>query len=253
MVQFYRDCCKKILMTAVGNFFFKYRNWLFIILYLLLFVPSPLLFSPTYFGSQYFLLPLITGLVITIIGQLIRGATIGLAYIIRGGKDGKVYAEELVTTGIFNHCRNPLYIGNILMLLGVGVLSNSLLYVFVIMPVFCFIYHAIVLAEEQFLANKFGDAFSLYCVRIDRWLPSLKGVSSTFASMHFKWKRWLVKEYNTQYVWLSGITLIILFKYPRLTNFNISKRNTELAVILPILLLYYLTIRYLKKSGKWKE
>ena len=72
---------------------------------------------------------IILGLLITVTGQLIRGATIGLAYIIRGGKEGKVYAEELVTTGIFNHCRNPLYVGNILMLFGVGVLSNSLLYV----------------------------------------------------------------------------------------------------------------------------
>src|SRR5215218_9041125 len=123
-------------MISIGNFFFKYRNWLFIILYLLLFVPSPKLFPEEKFGSQYYLWPLAIGLIITITGQLIRGATIGLAYIIRGGKDGKVYAEELVTAGIFNHCRNPLYVGNILMLLGVGLLSNSLLYVVVVMPLF---------------------------------------------------------------------------------------------------------------------
>jgi len=240
-------------MIAVGNFFFKYRNWLFIILYLLLFVPSVPLFSVKNFGEKFYLFPLMLGLAITITGQLIRGATIGLAYIIRGGMDGKVYAEDLVTTGIFHHCRNPLYVGNILMLLGVGVLSNSLLYVVVIMPVFIFIYHAIVLAEEKFLANKFGEAFSGYCARVSRWVPSLKGISSTFASMHFKWRRWLTKEYNTQFVWLTGVTLIILFKYPQLTNFQVAIRNTALAIILPGLLLYYLTIRYLKKSGKWKE
>jgi protein-S-isoprenylcysteine O-methyltransferase Ste14 len=107
-------------MITIGNFFFKYRNWLFIILYLLLFVPSPPLFSGKVFGPDYYLWPIIIGLLITITGQAIRGATIGLAYIIRGGKEGKVYAEELVTTGIFSHCRNPLYVGNILMLLGVG-------------------------------------------------------------------------------------------------------------------------------------
>ncbi len=107
-------------MIDIGNFFFRYRNWLFIILYLLLFIPSPPLFRPEHFGDNYWLWPLVLGLVITIGGQIIRGATIGLAYIIRGGKDKKVYAEELVTSGIFNHCRNPLYVGNILMLLGVG-------------------------------------------------------------------------------------------------------------------------------------
>ena len=240
-------------MITIGNFFFKYRNWLFIILYLLLFVPSPPLFGEKTFEQNYYWWPIIIGLVITITGQAIRGATIGLAYIIRGGKEGKVYAEELVTTGIFNHCRNPLYVGNILMLLGVGVLSNSLLYVAVIMPLFMVIYQAIVLAEENFLRNKFGDSFNQYCSRVNRWIPSLKGISRTFNSMHFKWKRWILKEYNTQYVWLTGIVLILLFKYPQLTNYDDQKRNVLLAILLPLLLLIYLLVRYLKKSGKWKE
>ena len=240
-------------MISIGNFFFKYRNWLFIILYLLLFVPSPPLFGEKLFGTYYYWWPIIIGLVITVSGQAIRGATIGLAYIIRGGKEGKVYAEELVTTGIFSHCRNPLYVGNILMLLGVGVLSNSLLYVAVIMPLFLLIYQAIVLAEENFLRNKFGAAFQQYCSRVDRWIPSLKGISTTFRSMTFKWKRWILKEYNTQYIWLTGIVLILLLKYPQLTRFNENTRNLLLWIILPFLLLMYVLVRYLKKSGKWKE
>jgi protein-S-isoprenylcysteine O-methyltransferase Ste14 len=240
-------------MIQIGNFFFKYRNWLFIILYLLLFIPSPPLFGERTLGVHYYYWPLIIGLLITVSGQIIRGATIGLAYIIRGGKEGKVYAEELVTTGIFNHCRNPLYVGNILMLLGVGVLSNSLIYVALIMPIFLLIYQAIVLAEENFLRSKFGASFGQYCSRVNRWIPSLKGISATFRSMHFKWTRWILKEYNTQYVWLTGITLILLFKYPQLTDNNEEKRNTLLVIILPFLLLLYLLVRYLKKSGKWKE
>lgn len=240
-------------MISIGNFFFRYRNWLFIVLYLLLFVPSPPLFGERTLGPDYYLWPIIIGLVITVTGQLIRGATIGLAYIIRGGKEGKVYAEELVTTGIFNHCRNPLYVGNILMLLGVGVLSNSLLYMAVIMPLFLLIYQAIVLAEENFLRRKFGPSFDQYCSRVNRWIPSLKGIGTTFRSMEFRGRRWILKEYNTQYVWLTGIVLILLFRYPQLTNYDEGKRNTLLAIILPILLLLYFLVRYLKKSGKWKE
>jgi protein-S-isoprenylcysteine O-methyltransferase Ste14 len=240
-------------MISIGNFFFRYRNWLFIILYLLLFVPSPPLFGERTLGPNYYLWPIIIGLVITITGQLIRGATIGLAYIIRGGKEGKVYAEELVTTGIFNHCRNPLYVGNILMLLGVGVLSNSLLYMAIIMPLFLLIYQAIVLAEENFLRGKFGPSFDQYCSRVNRWVPSMKGIGATFRSMEFRGRRWILKEYNTQYVWLTGIVLILLFRYPQLTNYDEGKRNTLLAIILPILLLLYFLVRYLKKSGKWKE
>jgi protein-S-isoprenylcysteine O-methyltransferase Ste14 len=240
-------------MVTVGNFFFKYRNFLFIFLYLLLFVPSPALFSPDRFGPNYWLFPVILGLLITVSGQMIRGATIGLAYIIRGGKEGKVYAEELVTEGIFNHCRNPLYVGNILMLLGVGVLSNSLVYVLVVMPIFMIIYHAIVLAEENFLQNKFGEKFTAYCKRVNRWIPSLSNLSNTFKSMEFKGKRWLLKEYNTQYVWLTGITLVLLLKYPEVTNYDDRLRKLLLAIILPILLLLYLLVRYLKKSKRLTE
>ena len=240
-------------MIRIGNFFFKYRNWLFIVLYLLLFVPSPPIFGERTLGPDYYLWPIIIGLLVTMSGQLIRGLTIGLAYIIRGGKEGKVYAEKLVTTGIFNHCRNPLYVGNILMLLGVGILSNSLLYVAVIMPLFLVIYQAIVLADENFLRSKFGESFDNYCSRVNRWIPSVKGIGATFGSMQFKAARWILKEYNTQYIWLTGIVLILLFKYPQLTNNDEGRRNTLLAIILPILLLLYLLVRYLKKSGRWKE
>jgi protein-S-isoprenylcysteine O-methyltransferase Ste14 len=241
------------MMIQIGNFFFKYRNLLFILLYLALFIPSPPIFSAEIFGPAYYLWPIIIGLIVTVTGQLIRGATIGLAYIIRGGKDGKVYAEDLVTAGIFNHCRNPLYVGNILMLAGVGILSNSLLYLLVFIPFFLFVYQAIVLAEENFLRNKFGEKFNDYCRRVNRWVPDLRNLGKTFEGMHFKWKRWILKEYNTQYVWLSGITLILLLKYPGLTSYDTRLRNTLLIVILAILLLLYLFIRYLKKSGKMVE
>jgi protein-S-isoprenylcysteine O-methyltransferase Ste14 len=240
-------------MISIGNFFFRYRNYLFLFLYLALFIPSPAVFTESRFGVNYYYLPIVLGLIITVTGQLIRGATIGLAYIIRGGKDGHVYAEELVTRGIFNHCRNPLYVGNILMLLGVGILSNSLIYLAILIPLFLLIYQAIVLAEENFLSNKFGEKFTAYCKRVNRWIPDVRGLSKTFSEMEFRWERWILKEYNTQYVWLTGIALILLFKYPQLTDYDNVKRNTLLAIILPFLLILYLLVRYLKKSGKWKE
>ena len=127
-------------MIAIGNFFFKYRNWIFILFYAALFVPSLPLFSAASCGPQYYWWPVVLGLLITCMGQGIRGLTIGLAYIVRGGKEGKPYADGLVTEGIFRHCRNPLYVGNILMLLGVGILANSVFYVAIMMPLFLFIY-----------------------------------------------------------------------------------------------------------------
>ncbi|WP_423347869.1 methyltransferase family protein [Larkinella sp. VNQ87] len=235
-------------MIEIGNFFFKYRNLIFIFLYLALFIPSPPIFSVAIFGPSFYIWPIGLGLLITLSGQLIRGATIGLAYIVRGGKDKKVFAENLVTEGIFNHCRNPLYVGNVLMLLGVGILANSLLYVAVFMPLFLFIYQAIVQAEENFLRTKFGPAFDQYCTRVNRWLPDLRGLGTTFAGMAFNWRRWLLKEYNTQYVWLTGITLILFLNYRSLVT--PAYQYPVLFFLLGLWLLLYLSVRYLKKSGR---
>ncbi|MBC7946461.1 MAG: isoprenylcysteine carboxylmethyltransferase family protein [Chitinophagaceae bacterium] len=240
-------------MVAIGNFFFKYRNWIFILFYAALFIPSWPIFSPGDFGPNYYIWPITIGLITTITGQLIRGLTIGLAYIVRGGKEGKPYAEGLVTEGVFNHCRNPLYVGNILMLLGVGILANSLVYVAIVIPIFLFIYQAIVLAEENFLRGKFGPGFDQYCKKVNRWFPRMKGLGTTLASMHFNWKRWILKEHTTQFIWLIGITLILLFNYPELTGYDDWLRNILLGVILGALLLIYILIRFLKKTGRFVE
>jgi protein-S-isoprenylcysteine O-methyltransferase Ste14 len=240
-------------LVQIGNFFFKYRNWIFIIFYAALFIPSWPLFSPKKFGEKYYLFPIFIGLVITCLGQLIRGLTIGLAYIVRGGKEGKPYAEGLVTEGIFSHCRNPLYVGNILMLLGVGILANSLVYVAIVIPIFLFIYQAIVLAEENFLRGKFGSGFDLYCKKVNRWIPDLRGIGKTFSSMHFNWRRWILKEHTTQFIWLIGITLILLINYPQLSGYDKQQRNLMIGVILGLLLMVYVSVRYLKKTGRFKE
>lgn len=240
-------------MISTGNFFFKYRNYLFIFLYIAIFIPSPSIFRPEVFGENYYLWPIITGLVITIAGQAVRGATIGLTYIVRNGKDKIIYADELVTEGIFNHCRNPLYTGNILMLLGVGILSNSLIYVGILIPIFLFIYQAIVMAEENFLRNKFGEQFNAYCKRVNRWWINLKHIDKTFKSMRFNVKRWILTEYNTQFVWLSGIATILLVKYPNLYQNDPDFGNALLTGIIIFLALCYGFVRYLKKSGKMVE
>lgn len=237
-------------MVSIGNFFFRYRNVLFIFLYLALFIPSPRIFTENALGQYFYIWPITLGLVITVSGQLIRGLTIGLAYIVRGGQNKRVYAENLVTEGVFRHCRNPLYVGNILMLLGVGILSNSILFVGILMPLFLFIYQAIVLAEENFLRNKFGKDFEMYCQRVNRWWINWKGIGQTFKGMQFNMRRWILKEYNTQFIWLVGITLILLIYYPQITSNDNDLRNILIAIFLAALTLIYLFVRYLKKSGK---
>jgi len=37
----------------------------------------------------------------------------------------------------------------------------------------------------------------IWMQRVNRWLPSLGGLSQTLASMRFNWRRVLIKEYST--------------------------------------------------------
>ncbi len=70
--------------------------------------------------------------------------------------------------------------------------------------------------------------------------------------MDFNGKRWLIKEYNTQTVWATGIVVILLFYYPQLTDYDTDLRDKIFIISLVLLGIYYFSIRYLKKSGTWK-
>lgn len=238
------------MMIRVGNFFFKYRNLLFPIFALTIFIPSPPIFSQQVFGDAYYTYPMIAGIIIAVLGQVVRAITIGLKYIRRGGRHKKVYADDLVTDGLFQHCRNPLYVGNILMLVGVGLLSNSLLFLIVVVPIFIFIYQAIVLAEENFLRNKFGPAYNRYTEDVNRWIPSLKGLVKTITSMEFNWKRYIVNEYNTVYLLLISMGIVLMTHHPELVNLETNEKIRVSVIAFLTISVIYLIVRYLKKSKR---
>ena len=231
-------------MVKLGDFFFRVRNYLFPVFYLLMFLPGPRIFSDWRWAVGL-------GVALTLAGQLVRMTTIGFDYIIRGGRDKQVYAEDLVTSGLFAHSRNPMYVGNVTMLLGMGIVSNNLIYFLVMVPAFFFIYGCIIRAEERFLRNKFGVGFDAYVADVPRWLPRLEGLGSTLNSGGFNVRRVLIKEYNTTFVWLCAAVL--------LTMLHIWRAGGEAAftavagnylLLLAIIVVAYLTIRFLKKSGR---
>jgi protein-S-isoprenylcysteine O-methyltransferase Ste14 len=212
----------------------------------MLFIPSPHLFSD-------YRIALVLGFSVAMFGQICRVATIGLKYIVRGGKNRRVYAEDLITEGLFAHTRNPLYVGNVSILIGLGLMTNTLLFNLVMSPLFIFIYQAIIRAEENFLRNKFGAAFDEYCADTNRWLPKLKGLSETMSSMEFNWKRVIIKEYTSAYIWLSGAVLVIVKTFYRLESQELYLTyRYPMLVVLFVLLALYLFTRYLKKSKKLK-
>lgn len=192
------------LLVRAGNFWFHWRNSLFPFAFLLVFLPGPRLFeSPV---TAAFL-----GFAVAGLGQFVRAFTIGFKYVIRGGRNRRVYAEDLVTDGLYRHVRNPMYVGNLLILFGVAFASNSWGCVLVAVPLFLFIYVAIVAAEENFLRGKFGAAFDAFCRDTPRWIPRLSGIGETLGSMQFRWRRMVVKEYGTPLGWVCGICILAIW------------------------------------------
>jgi len=191
--------------VQAGRFSFRYRGLLLPIAIVLLLVPSPALMSdPAPAG--------LIGLAIALIGQLVRSANVGMEYIIRGGKDHQVYAEKLVTGGIYAHVRNPMYVGNFLLVLGMSIASNSWVFLLLGIPIVVLMHKAIVAAEEDFLRNKFGAEFDAYCACAPRWMPRLSGLGETLHSMRFNWRRMLVKEYQKPFDWVAALALVVIVK-----------------------------------------
>lgn len=234
-------------MIAIGNFFFHYRNGLFPLVYaLLVFKSQPLL-------ADYRAAALL-GLLVAASGQLLRGVTVGLEYIIRGGRDRQVYAEKLVQGGIFAHCRNPLYVGNYVILVGVALASNSLLFVCVALPFFTFAYWAIIAAEENYLRNKFGQEFDDYCARVNRLLPRFTGLGQTLAGMRFNWRRLITAEYGSAYLWMAAIPLVTIKNAWAAGQFQADNPAVWAAwsLVIVVTLAYFLA-RLLKKGGFLKN
>lgn len=236
-------------MLAIGNTLFRHRNAIFPIAFLVITgLSKPHLQRGSMRGD---LILDAIGIAIAAVGQILRFGVIGLAYIHRGGKDRRIYAEGLVQEGIFAHSRNPLYLGNMLVFLGLFVVLNSTLGWLVGVPFFLFAYLSITAAEEDFLHRNFGATYDDYCRRVPRFLPNWAGIGKTLRSMRFDWWRVVRKEYGSTFTWMTTALGLIWWE---------SVRNRGLALSTPVLrvvaLLWipvvvgYGTARFLKKSGR---
>jgi protein-S-isoprenylcysteine O-methyltransferase Ste14 len=237
------------LLIQCGSFFFRTRNGLFPLVLLLLFAG----FRPVYPRGSERLdnWPDLLGITVALIGQILRAAVIGYAYIKRGGKNRQVYAETLVTEGFFRHSRNPLYAGNLLVLLGLFLIHGNPWVYALGMLFFLFAYSAIVAAEEAYLRGKFGAEYDDYCRRVNRWLPDFRGLRGTTRGMRFNWQRVVTKEYGSTCAWCAGA--LLLLAYDTLTYFDYRQRQpflTLLGILLALVMVAWGVIRWLKKRGR---
>jgi protein-S-isoprenylcysteine O-methyltransferase Ste14 len=80
---------------------------------------------------------------------------------------------QLVTSGPYSICRNPLYLFSLLGMAGVGLASGSITLGVALPAAFLPVSLAVVRREEAFLRQRFGEQFVDYCERTPRLLPRL--------------------------------------------------------------------------------
>ncbi len=240
------------MFDRLGRFVFRYRDYLVpagLVVVLVLTRPQ----AP--FGSERadaWLDGL--GFLVASTGQALRVLVIGYAYIQRGGANKQLSAPQLVGEGFYAHSRNPMYAGDVLLLVGLCLIYNSAWVYVVGLPAFVIALLAIVKAEEHYLAQRFGAEYAAYCQRVNRFIPRLPGLRATLRGMRFDWRRVLRKEYGTTFAWLSAA--FFLFAWQRLSRLGWAGAAPQLlrlaALYAPIPLAYGF-VRWLKKSGRLRS
>lgn len=237
--------------VAYGNFLFRHRNLVFPLYMIALLIGFPPMLAGGEAATDTWLD--LAGLSIVALGSTLRIAVVGLAYIKRGGVDKKIFADDLVTDGIFAHGRNPLYLGNLLVLLGFFVIHNNPL-VYVLGGTFFLVsYGSIVAAEERYLLAKFGSVYDDYRRRVPRWTIDPRGLRETFRCVTFNWRRVISKEYSSFSTMI--VTLLGLFAYQTAVATSLAEsRDTLLTYAAAVVFcgVATLLVRALKKAGRFR-
>lgn len=89
-------------------------------------------------------------------------------------RSGRIEAPQLATGGPYAYVRNPIYLGSIVLGLGmIGLLSDPRMLVLYLFA-FALLYTIIVPAEERFLAGQFGETYERYCRAVPQIIPRLR-------------------------------------------------------------------------------
>ena len=196
MASLQRFCFKGTLtksLKAQGDFCFAYRSYLplfllpMLLVVLLCFGQNLVIFdtqnllqdstqnmqSYTYAYNKWLIW---LSIVVGFIGEGIRMFVAGFAARGTSGRNTKgQVADELNTTGAYSLCRNPLYLGNFLMMLAPVILLGNVLFVVIFVLAFWLYYERIIFAEESFLSAKFGSAYEEWANKTPCFLPDVNG------------------------------------------------------------------------------
>lgn len=183
-------------LARQGQFLFRWRSFL----PLLLLLPASIAFTVNAdmiarYGDLFSDTWGLVGMLVSLGGLLIRWITAGY---VPAGTSGRNTTEqrafELNTTGMYSICRNPLYLGNFFIILGVIVSIKVWWMVAIFILAYWLYIERIIAAEEAFLTESFGHTYTQWATQTPAFWPDFKKWQAP--ALPFSFKTVLRREYN---------------------------------------------------------
>jgi protein-S-isoprenylcysteine O-methyltransferase Ste14 len=167
--------------------------------------------SPVPFSAPGYLMLHASALLVIFAGLLLRAWGAGAAGDHTRGQ--AIEAPRLITGGPFAFVRNPIYLGSILLGIGMSMLLSDPRAFLCTAIAFCILFFTIVPAEEEFLAEQFGGEYRHYCKAVPRMLPRLNPWAARTTSK-FHWPA--VRGEFGMMLLLALIYAVLLFEQHRI-------------------------------------
>lgn len=233
-------------MVSNGNFLFRWRSLLPLAL-VIFFIPAILTYhyladtKAIEFYWQLFCL------LVSVSGLLVRVLTIGFVPRKTSGRNRKTQvAETLNTTGIYSVVRNPLYLGNYLMILGQVLFVHSIWLPLVYTLAFWLYYERIILAEEDFLRQKFKKPYLDWAAKTPAFIPRLAQYQKN--ELSFSLRNVLKREYPGLFA------MLLVFGFLNVVTNYMASGNWQLDLFWQVAvgfgLLTWITLHMLRKFTK---
>lgn len=155
------ESLKGLNPVDLGERLYQWRDLTAIpIVFILLFIAQPNVGSAT------------IGILVVILGFGLRVYCRGFILAERSEGDDMEDQSIFHTSGPYALVRNPMYLGNFIMTLGVLIFSGQAWFSVIAVGAFCFQYYYIVKYEESLLLERHGDAYERYRNAVPAWIPS---------------------------------------------------------------------------------
>jgi protein-S-isoprenylcysteine O-methyltransferase Ste14 len=191
-----------------GSWLFRHRSYL-----PLLIVPLFLLglISFTYLSQNHAVNEAwqILCMLVSFLGLAVRILTVGQAPLGTSGRNTREQVpNNLNSTGIYSVVRHPLYLGNYLVMIGFAMWPHIWWMVVLTSCLYALYYERIMLAEEAFLRQRFGETFEKWSAQTPAFIPQFRGWRPS--PVPFCWRTVAQREYNAFFLIIAVFFLFDL-------------------------------------------